>query len=126
MLKIRILHHLPSVLPASLAVVVLMLTSLTVSTNSHADVLAIPDENASQTTVPLNDSDLPRRGITKSQVESEYGAPKLKHPAIGDPPITRWDYEGFSVFFEYNHVLHSVIPDKPKPIYNKGELNTGY
>jgi hypothetical protein len=42
-------------------------------------------------------------------VEARFGAPATKHAAVGDPPITRWDYSGFSVFFEHNLVLHSVI-----------------
>jgi len=25
------------------------------------------------------------------------------------PPITRWDYDGYSVFFENSTVLHSVV-----------------
>lgn len=27
---------------------------------------------------------------------------------IGPPPITRWDYTGFSVYFEYSTVINSV------------------
>jgi len=42
-------------------------------------------------------------------VEAQYGAPTERHSAIGNPPITRWDYPGFSVFFEHQHVVHSVV-----------------
>jgi hypothetical protein len=42
------------------------------------------------------------------RVASRYGEPASRHAAIGDPPITRWDYPGFSVYFEHNIVLHSV------------------
>jgi hypothetical protein len=33
------------------------------------------------------------------------------------PPITRWDYDGFSVVFEGAFVLHSVVhgPHTPQP-----------
>lgn len=51
----------------------------------------------------------PTRGQTMAQVEARFGAPVTKHAAVGKPPITRWDYPQFSVFFEYNLVLHSVI-----------------
>jgi hypothetical protein len=27
---------------------------------------------------------------------------------VGAPPITRWDYADFSVFFEHNLVIHAV------------------
>jgi hypothetical protein len=42
-------------------------------------------------------------------VESRYGAPTNRHAAVGNPPITRWDYPQFSVYFENDRVLHSVI-----------------
>ena len=44
-----------------------------------------------------------------SQVEARFGSPTTKHSAVGDPPITRWDYAQFSVFFEYDKVLHAVV-----------------
>lgn len=50
----------------------------------------------------------PTRGSSMSSVESKFGAPSTKHEAVGRPPITRWDYPGFSVFFEYDHVIHAV------------------
>jgi hypothetical protein len=52
--------------------------------------------------------DHPARGSTMQSVESRFGAPVSKHAAVGKPPITRWDYPGFSVFFENDRVLHSV------------------
>ncbi len=52
--------------------------------------------------------ELPKRGTTMSAVEAQFGAPKARHEAVGKPPITRWDYEGFSVYFEYQHVVHAV------------------
>ncbi len=51
----------------------------------------------------------PSRGMSMSQVESRFGAPTSKIPAVGRPPISRWDYSGFVVYFEYDHVIHSVI-----------------
>jgi len=44
-----------------------------------------------------------------SAVEKRFGAPTSRHPAVGQPPITRWDYPGFSVFFEYDRVIHAVV-----------------
>ncbi|SEO52907.1 hypothetical protein [Aquisalimonas asiatica] len=49
-----------------------------------------------------------QRGLTKEQVESRLGAPDARRDAVGDPPITRWDYDGFSVYFEYDRVLRAV------------------
>jgi hypothetical protein len=50
----------------------------------------------------------PKRGITMTQVEAKFGAPVTKHDAVGQPPITRWDYPGFSVFFEHDRVIDTV------------------
>jgi hypothetical protein len=52
--------------------------------------------------------ELPRRGLSMAQVEARFGAPRTRHSAVGQPPITRWDYDGFSVYFEYQHVIHAV------------------
>ena len=51
----------------------------------------------------------PAKGISMSQVRQQYGDPVTTRAAIGMPPITRWEYEGFSVFFEDDTTLHSVI-----------------
>ena len=42
-------------------------------------------------------------------VEAKFGAPATRHPTVGAPPITRWDYAGFSVFFERDRVIHAVV-----------------
>ncbi len=60
------------------------------------------------------DADLPRRGNSMAQVQGRYGAPRRKHAAVGGgsrstPPITRWDYGNFSVYFENSHVVNAVL-----------------
>ncbi|NIM70594.1 MAG: hypothetical protein GTN86_08235 [Xanthomonadales bacterium] len=52
---------------------------------------------------------LPRNGQSKANIEAQYGAPKKRHEAVGDPPISRWEYEDYSVYFEYDLVLFSVL-----------------
>ena len=58
---------------------------------------------------------LPARGSSMAQVEARFGAPTRRYPAIGgpgaggrNPPITRWAYPGFSVYFEHDHVVDAV------------------
>jgi len=46
--------------------------------------------------------------MTMSTVEKRFGAPASRHPTVGQPPITRWDYTGFAVFFEKDRVIHAV------------------
>jgi len=50
----------------------------------------------------------PTRGMTQAAVQSKYGAPAAVKPAVGDPPITRWEYGSFVVYFEYDKVIHAV------------------
>ena len=50
----------------------------------------------------------PSRGVTQASVESTYGSPKAKKAAVGDPPISSWEYDGFIVYFEYDRVIHAV------------------
>jgi hypothetical protein len=50
----------------------------------------------------------PTRGMSMSAVEARFGAPANKRQAVGSPPITRWDYGSFVVFFEHDHVVHAV------------------
>ncbi|MFK8030526.1 MAG: hypothetical protein AB8G18_09825 [Gammaproteobacteria bacterium] len=50
----------------------------------------------------------PSRGMTMAQVEERHGAPTIRRAPVGNPPITRWEYESFIVYFEYRHVIHSV------------------
>lgn len=57
---------------------------------------------------PAADGARPVRGSSMSAVEARFGAPTQRYEAVGKPPITRWDYPGFSVFFEYSHVIHAV------------------
>ena len=73
-------------------------------TLAQADNLVIPlGQQATQSSASL-----PQRGMSTSRVSQLYGEPATRHPAVGQPPITRWDYSDFSVYFEYNKVIHSV------------------
>jgi hypothetical protein len=50
----------------------------------------------------------PSRGTSMAQVEQRFGAPTERFAPVGQPPITRWVYPGFVVYFEHNLVIHSV------------------
>lgn len=54
----------------------------------------------------------PRQMMTMAEVEARYGAPQQRVPAVGEPPITRWVYSGYTVYFEHQYVLNTVVhPD---------------
>jgi hypothetical protein len=50
--------------------------------------------------------------MTAASVESRFGAPEAKVAPVGDPPISRWEYQNFVVFFEYDRVIHAVVKRK--------------
>lgn len=54
----------------------------------------------------------PTTGMLKAAVKQTYGEPLKENPAKGQPPISSWEYADFIVYFEYDHVIHSVL--KPK------------
>jgi hypothetical protein len=47
-------------------------------------------------------------------VLARFGLADEEHPPVGQPPITRWDYRTFSVYFEYDHVVNSVLHHQPR------------
>jgi len=73
--------------------------------SSRAETVAVGDG------IAVKDSDVttPTRGMSMNEVASKFGAPIAKVPAVGQPPISRWEYPGFVVYFEHEHVIHSVI-----------------
>ena len=73
---------------------------------AHADVLMMPGDSAPQVATSAN---APERGMSKLEVEQTFGAPQSIEGPIGSPPIYRWNYPEFSVFFEQNYVLHAVV-----------------
>lgn len=54
----------------------------------------------------------PERGLTQQQVESSFGSPLEKIAPVGEPPISRWVYDKYTVYFEGNYVIHSAIHHK--------------
>ena len=57
----------------------------------------------------------PARGMTMAQVASKFGDPLSKVAAVGTPPISRWEYSGFVVYFERDHVIHTVVSSSSTP-----------
>jgi hypothetical protein len=89
---------------ASYLSLALTLTSLW-GTAATAETIVVDD----QVVVRPSTTERPARGQTMSAVEARFGAPATRHAAVGSPPITRWDYAGYCVFFEYERVIDAVI-----------------
>ncbi|HDY84600.1 hypothetical protein LCGC14_1372750 [marine sediment metagenome] len=87
-----------------LACVLLLVTSI-----SQAEVISIADP----THQVANSSEgvlRPVRGMSMDLVTQKFGQPEQKTSAVGQPPISRWIYQDFVVFFESNIVIDSVVP----------------
>lgn len=50
----------------------------------------------------------PSRGSSMEDVQKITGEPENKMDAVGEPPITRWVYSDFTVYFEHQKVIHTV------------------
>ena len=57
-------------------------------------------------------SNYPARGTSMDGVINQSGEPEKKIDAIGQPPITRWVYADYTVYFEHQAVIHVVKNDK--------------
>jgi hypothetical protein len=85
------------------------LAALLFATASHADTLLLDGIDMDKQTADSR----PRPGMSMTAVESAYGAPAERRSPVGGevvqhPPITRWDYPSFSVYFEHDRVIHAV------------------
>ncbi len=88
---------------------------------AHADTLLM-ERVQREASIPM-----PNRGLSMAQVEARFGAPSEKVAPVGGdspvhPPITRWVYPEFNVYFERDKVLSSVaqksapLEQGPKPV----------
>lgn len=71
---------------------------------ASADTSGMPAEPATTETIIPG----PARGMSMQQVRQQYGEPIKKLAAVGNPPITRWVYEDYTVYFEHKYVIDSV------------------
>lgn len=77
----------------------------------HAEQIKIP---IGQQTATKASVQMPAKGMTKAGVQATFGEPLESTPAKGQPPISSWKYNEFVVYFEYDHVIHTVAKFKPQ------------
>lgn len=103
----------------------LLILLATCTSLAYADVLTLPSEGADA--IPTVVMTLPEQGQRMAVVQQRFGPPSERHPPVGGdrpehPPITRWDYPEFSVFFEHDRVIDTVVRQAPKPLRNTDAL----
>lgn len=93
--------------------------SSTTTSNTDPDQ-ALPTDDAVRESVsiekpaPAPAFTLPKRGTLMTDVEREFGKPARAVAAVGTPPITRWEYQHFTIYFERDRVLHAVSNEKKR------------
>jgi hypothetical protein len=95
--------------PASGLALATLLIAATHPLPVHAETVLVGD----QLTVVKSDVARPHGGMSMTAVEAQFGAPHERHETVGTPPITRWDYEHFAVFFEKDRVIDTVVLGNP-------------
>jgi len=87
------------------------------ATPLQAETLEMPASTSTTTQAAGYSVNLPGRGMNMTQVEEKFGPPLEKLPEVGDPPIIRWVYPNYTVYFEYQYVINSVlnVPSAPAP-----------
>lgn len=72
--------------------------------SGQAETLLLDDMDAARGAAQTG----PTRGMSMDRVEARFGTPINRVAAIGEPPITRWEYANFTVYFEHQFVIHAV------------------
>ena len=90
-------------LPQLLAGLVVAVAASTVPAQARADELTTPPAPTAG-----EQANRPSRGMSMDKVEATFGAPTQRAAPVGEPPITRWEYPGFVVYFEHHLVIHTV------------------
>lgn len=79
---------------------------LGLSSATQAEELAVPVMDQADRTAA---QELPKNGQTQQTVRTRLGNPNSMNGPVGQPPITTWDYSRFTVYFEGDKVIHTVM-----------------
>lgn len=94
----------------TLALRTTLCAGLLLGASAFADEIRIPvGQQGKDSTISQ-----PTRGSSQASVAAQFGQPLDKKAAVGKPPISSWHYANFTVYFEGDHVLHSVL-NPPQP-----------
>jgi len=93
-----------------ISLIIITLLGSFIATPLLADVIQVP---VGQQGAELVQIKRPGTGTTKARVIQEFGEPISRKAPRGEPPISSWEYEDFIVYFENDHVIHSVLKHRP-------------
>lgn len=95
-MKMRYLHALLFVFASTLVQV------------GYAEEITVPETESTSAW----DGKTPTRGQSKDHVYSQFGEPDSINGPSGEPPIYYWEYPDFTVYFESDYVIHSVVKSR--------------
>lgn len=75
------------------------------SANISAELISTPDGGKKEAYTVM----LPGRGMSKETVRQQFGYPIERTAPVGTPPISKWRYDLFTVYFESDYVIHAVV-----------------
>jgi outer membrane protein assembly factor BamE (lipoprotein component of BamABCDE complex) len=100
----------------SVCIIGLLSFALQVQTSTAEEIrIPVGEQAKDQATV-----DMPSKGMSKERVRNLFGDPLEEIPPKGNPPISRWKYQEFTVYFDSNAVIHSVRNFHPKASQTNG------
>jgi hypothetical protein len=81
----------------------LLVATFMFSNSLQAEEVKVPVGSQGEASISVPDS-----GMSKQAVQDKFGAPTAMNGPVGEPPISVWKYNGYSVYFEYDRVIHTV------------------
>lgn len=79
------------------------------SVNLSAEEVIVPTAEPETSEATEYSVQLPGRGMTMEAVQNRFGEAVEKFSAVGEPPISKWVFKDFSVYFESEFVIHAVV-----------------
>jgi hypothetical protein len=70
---------------------------------------------ADETAMVESQRGFPSRGSSSKSVITAFGEPVSRSGPVGSPPISKWSYEDFSVYFEGDLVITTVSVEDQLP-----------
>lgn len=98
----------PKTLTSLTRAALLVLLSTAPVAMAQAEDLALPVGSQAERSA----TNMPEHGLSQASVRSRWGEPQAVRGPVGQPPITRWVYATFTVYFEGDRVIHSVLNPK--------------
>jgi hypothetical protein len=90
--------------------IAILCSALVFTSAVHAEGLVVPIATQAEDLKGIMPT--PRQGDSMVTVQEKWGQEISRSEAVGEPPITKLEYQDFFVYFENETVIHTVIKYK--------------